>query len=517
MGGGSLYACNGGLQVVERSSAARTRDILGLGCAQTRCLQNAKGGCCHVGESNVAIVHEPQTIGQPVDHERTHVGGSLKHEVALMTLRVSVHLGEDHGVEQRGVHHLVHQGALLAQAVLVVTHAHHHHLRMLLQASHILVGRCSEGQDEKFGRCLACSEERYGVVREHRIGAWCAVVDVEVDEVTLCALHLFGHVSATIDEVGLLVGTVSEGIGAYVTVMSCRRCNDHRHVGAADRQDVALGIGHLDGACGAARWTKPVKLRVLCSGYEHVARVLADILYEMFSHRNFCLRLLAQAHAYGVANAVGEQCSNAHGTLYASVLALTGFGHAEVEGIVHVGLVHLADEQTHGAHHDHGVAGLYAYDHVVKLLTLADAQKLHAALNNAFGRVAITRHYAVRERPVVHAYAHGRVVFAADVEEGHEALLQLFQLLGILGIGIFDMLERACRVHIVARVHAHLLCIESSDVSHARVEMDVGHERCHEAVGTQLRVDVLKVLSLAGALRGETHQFASSLYYALSL
>ena len=43
LGGGSLYACNGGLQVVERSPASRTRDILGLGCAQTRSLQNAKG------------------------------------------------------------------------------------------------------------------------------------------------------------------------------------------------------------------------------------------------------------------------------------------------------------------------------------------------------------------------------------------------------------------------------------------------------------------------------------------
>ena len=62
---------------------------------------------------------------------------------------------------------------------------------------------------------------------------------------------------------------------------------------------------------------------------------------------------------------------------------------------MHVRLVHLADEKTHGANHDDRIGSLDGDNHVVELLLLADTQKLHAALNDALRRVAIARHDAV--------------------------------------------------------------------------------------------------------------------------
>ena len=75
-----------------------------------------------------------------------------------------------------------------------------------------------------------------------------------------------------------------------------------------------------------------------------MAFALGDIVDKVACHRYFSLRLLAKTNAYGVADAVGEQCSDAYGTLDASVLALASLSHAEVERIVHVIAVHLVNK-----------------------------------------------------------------------------------------------------------------------------------------------------------------------------
>ena len=221
-------------------------------------------------------------------------------------------------------------------------------------------------------------------------------------------------------------------------------------------------------------------------------------------------------NAAGGVYAVLKELTKKH-LLDTSVLTVTGFGHSQVERVVHVSLVHLGDEQTHRAHHDDSVRRLDAYHYVVELFLLADAQKLHAALDDAFRRVAVARHDAVGERTVVHADAHRCVVFAANIEEGHEAVFQFLEFVGILRVGILNLLEHARRVYVVARVYAHLLCVQRSHVSHVGVEVNVGNERCGVAVGTQLCVYVLQVLSLSATLRSESHEFAACLYDALSL
>ena len=248
-----------------------------------------------------------------------------------------------------------------------------------------------------------------------------------------------------------------------------------------------------------------------------MAFALGDIVDKVACHRYLSLWLLAKTNAYGVADAVGEQSSDTYGALYASVLALSSFSHAEVERIVHVVAVHLVDEQTHCAHHNDRIGSLDGNHHVVKLLLLADAQKLHATLDDSLGSVAIARHDAVGQRSVVDTDAHGCVMLLADIEEGDEMVLKFLQFVGIFGIGIFYLLEHTCRIDIVAGIDTNLLGIQCSHICNVSVEVYVGNKRRIEAVSAQLGVDILQILSLASALCGESHKFAASLNYFFCL
>ena len=86
-----------------------------------------------------------------------------------------------------------------------------------------------------------------------------------------------------------------------------------------------------------------------------------------------------------------------------------------MQRIVHILAVHRFDQQTDGGHHNDGIAGLDADDHVVELLAAADTQKLHAALDDALWGIAIARHDTVAQRAVVHTDADGGVVLLTDI------------------------------------------------------------------------------------------------------
>ena len=153
----------------------------------------------------------------------------------------------------------------------------------------------------------------------------------------------------------------------------------------------------------------------------------------------------------------------------------------------------------------------------MEIFLLADAQEFEAALYDALWRIAIAVADAVGEGTVVHADADGCMMLLADVEERHEAVFYLLEFVGVLLIGIFLLDELAGRIHIVARVYAHLLTIESSHVGNVRIEVNIGYERSLIAVGTDAGIDVFHILCLAGTLSGETHQLATSLDNLLSL
>ena len=78
-------------------------------------------------------------------------------------------------------------------------------------------------------------------------------------------------------------------------------------------------------------------------------------------------------------------------------------------------------------------------------------------------------------------------MFLADIQEGHQLALDLLQFGSILLVGVFQMLERAAGIDIVARIDAHLLTVERSHIGRMRGEVHVGHQRCRITVSLQLR------------------------------
>ena len=109
------------------------------------------------------------------------------------------------------------------------------------------------------------------------------------------------------------------------------------------------------------------------------------------------------------------------------------------------------------------------------------------------------------------------MVLFTNLDERHQPVVNLLQLGAVFLVGVLQVLERAGGVDVVARIDAHLLAILRSHVGHAGVEVHVGHERCHDALGLQCGRDVAHVLSLARALRGQSDEFATSLDDALGL
>ena len=158
-----LYACYCRAQVVQGASASRTTYIFGLRRAQPCRLQYGERSVRDVAQGDASVVHQPQSVGQSVCHERAHVRSRLKLHVSLLLRVVAVHLCEHNGVAHSRTHHLVHQRALLSRTVAVVAHAHHHHFRMSLQACRVFLRRCAELQHEELQRSVHERYERYGV------------------------------------------------------------------------------------------------------------------------------------------------------------------------------------------------------------------------------------------------------------------------------------------------------------------------------------------------------------------
>ena len=75
----------------------------------------------------------------------------------------------------------------------------------------------------------------------------------------------------------------------------------------------------------------------------------------MASYRNLCSRLFAEAYTNGIADAVSQQGTDTYSTLDSAILAFACFGYAEVEWVIHAFLLHLADQEAHGANHHYGI------------------------------------------------------------------------------------------------------------------------------------------------------------------
>jgi hypothetical protein len=119
------------------------------------------------------------------------------------------------------------------------------------------------------------------------------------------------------------------------------------------------------------------------------------------------------------------------------------------------------------------------------------------------------------------------------VREALPELTQTFQVLHLCGkgnlnsslegaqqghlIGIFQFLECARRVNIVAWVYAHFLAVQRSHISHIRVEVNISHKRCLITVTFESVRDVFHIVCLSGALGGKPNQFAACVNDTLCL
>ena len=73
-----------------------------------------------------------------------------------------------------------------------------------------------------------------------------------------------------------------------------------------------------------------------------------------------------------------------------------------MERIVHTLFLHFSHKKAHRTHHYHRVGSLDGNNNIVENRAfLKITQKLHTALYNAFGRIAITRHNTVGKAAVV--------------------------------------------------------------------------------------------------------------------
>ena len=135
---------DGVAEVIEGAAAAGAGDILRLRRAQPGSLEDAETRLVECLFGDIAIVEEPDAVGKSVDHQGAEVSGGLELEVFLLLSTVAVHLGEDDGVLYAGVHHLVDEGTLVAEAVLVVARADDNHFGMSLQTSEIFLGGSTE-------------------------------------------------------------------------------------------------------------------------------------------------------------------------------------------------------------------------------------------------------------------------------------------------------------------------------------------------------------------------------------
>jgi len=114
-------------------------------------------------------------------------------------------------------------------------------------------------------------------------------------------------------------------------------------------------------------------------GVEHLeaARTRGELLDELLRHGDFVLGGLGQRDANRVADAVGQQCTDAHGALDAPLEAVARLRHTQMNRIVHPLGIHRLDQQPVGVDHHARVARLHRDDHLVEIALAADAQELH--------------------------------------------------------------------------------------------------------------------------------------------
>ena len=85
----------------------------------------------------------------------------------------------------------------------------------------------------------------------------------------------------------------------------------------------------------------------------------SHVIGKFLGYRYLILGSLGKRHTQGIANSVGQQCTNTHSALYAAILGITGLGNTKMQGIRDTLFGHHTYKTANGCHHHGCVAGLY--------------------------------------------------------------------------------------------------------------------------------------------------------------
>ena len=500
---GSFHTSQSILQVVKRTSATRTGNILRLAGALTGSLQNGKCRSINILMRQRTVVVEIDSVTQAVKKQSTHIGRALYLEVFFLFLSVRIVLEYDHRILQSVANQFMNQGTELGQTVLVIALRDDDHLRMVFQTGTHLFGQSGIAQEKEFQLGRTLSHERQHVVREGRIGILLTGPAVGIDDVgRRLTMLFFRQILSAIDIVGQEIGHRLMGSQCSGSLQIHTVGHHNRHLIATD---IAYGTGD------ATHGMYVIEIFRGNARHHDVSLTLNDIIDQLTGHGYLVFGRLTQRHTDGVADTVSQQGTDSHGALDASVLTIAGFGHSQVDREVHSLLLHHLHEQAHALHHHHRIAGLYGDHHILEVLLHTDAQELHTALHNTFGRISVAAHDAVAQRTVVHTNANGRMIPTTDIQERNKALLNLADLCCIFLVGIGQLLESSGRIHIITRIDAYLFGIFRSHIGHTGIEMHIGHQRHVTSCGTHSGVDIFQILSLTHSLRSQAHIFTASL------
>ena len=105
----------------------------------------------------------------------------------------------------------------------------------------------------------------------------------------------------------------------------------------------------------------------------------------------------------------------------------------------------------------------------------------------------------------------------ADIDEGDKTLFDLDNLVSIFLVGVFNLLECACGIDIVAWIYSHGVAMEGSHVGDIGIEVHVGDDRCRISSRLQFSLNILHVLRLAPPLCGKSDELATGTDYPLCL
>ena len=140
-------------------------------------------------------------------------------------------------------------------------------------------------------------------------------------------------------------------------------------------------------------------------------------LKDRIANGNFFLRGFGEGNADRVAQAIGQEGGNACGAFDPAVIAITGLGDAQVQGVLEALSIHAMGHQPIGRQHHRSPRGLHRNHNVVKVESIANTDEFQRRFHHPRGRIAVGKEHPLCQGTVVHPNAQGLVLL---LEQGHQ-------------------------------------------------------------------------------------------------